>query len=161
MTTFVAGDRVHVAALGTAVVREARNGGRYLIELKGRSMVVAGSQLEPAPERPVAKHHRAAKRQPTNAKRHPTKTSATDPALGASTRSRSLDLHGKTVLEALDALDSFLNDALLDGADNVRVIHGRSGGKLKAAVHGRLAELTSVRAFRVDPGNPGVTIVRL
>ena len=148
MTTFVAGDRVHVAALGTGVVREARNGGRYLIELKGRSMVVAGSQLERARERPAAK-------------RQPTKTSATDPALSTSTRSRSLDLHGRTVPEALDALDSFLNDALLEGVDDVRVIHGRSGGKLKAAVHGRLAELTSVRAFRVDPGNPGVTIVKL
>ena len=153
MMTFVAGDRVHVATLGTGIVREARNGGRYLIELKGRSMVVAGSQLEPAHER-RAPNQRAAKRQPT-------KTSATDRAPGTSTRSRSLDLHGKTVLEALDALDSFLNDALLDGADDVRVIHGRSGGKLKAAVHGRLAELTSVRAFRVDPVNPGVTIVKL
>ena len=148
MTTFVAGDRVHVAGLGTGIVRDARNGGRYLIELKGRSMVVAGSQLEPAPERRTAKQHPAAKQ-------HPTKTTA-DPA-----RSRSLDLHGKTVLEALDALDSFLNDALLEGVDDVRVIHGRSGGKLKAAVHGRLAELTSVRAFRVDPSNPGVTIVKL
>jgi DNA mismatch repair protein MutS2 len=147
MTTFVAGDRVHVAGLGTGIVREARNGGRYLIELKARSMVVAGSQLEPAPQRAAAKQH-------------PPKTTA-DPAAVASTRSRSLDLHGKTVPEALDALDSFLNDALLEGVDDVRVIHGRSGGKLKAAVHGRLAELTSVRAFRVDPGNPGVTIVRL
>ena len=153
MTTFVAGDRVHVATLGTGIVREARNGGRYLIELKGRSMVVAGSQLERAPEGRAAKH-RAAKRQPT-------KTSGTDPAPGTSTRSRSLDLHGKTVPEALDALDSFLNDALLDGADEVRVIHGRSGGKLKAAVHGRLAELPSVSAFRLDPANPGVTIVKL
>ena len=159
MTTFVAGDRVHVAALGTGVVREARNGGRYLIELKGRSMVVAGSQLEPAPERPAAKQHRAARQHPT-AKQHPKKTTA-DPAAVASTRSRSLDLHGKTVLEALDALDSFLNDALLDGADDVRVIHGRSGGKLKAAVHGRLAEVPTVRAFRVDPTNSGVTIVML
>ena len=148
MTTFVAGDRVHVATLGTGIVREARNGGRYLIELKGRSMVVAGSQLEPAPERAADK-------------RQPTKRTATDPALGTSTRSRSLDLHGKTVLEALDALDSFLNDALLEGVDDVRVIHGRSGGKLKAAVHGRLAELTSVRAFRLVPSNPGVTIVKL
>ena len=153
MTTFVAGDRVHVATLGTGIVREARNGGRYLIELKGRSMVVAGSQLEPAPERRAAKH-RAAERQPT-------KTSGTDPAPGTSTRSRSLDLHGKTVPEALDALDSFLNDALLDGADEVRVIHGRSGGKVKAAVHGRLAKFPSVRAFRLDPANPGVTIVKL
>jgi DNA mismatch repair protein MutS2 len=154
MTTFVAGDRVHVATLGTGVVREVRNGGRYLIELKGRSMVVAGSQLQPAPERRAAKPHQEKK--PPSERR-----SATDSAAVIPVPSRVLDLHGKTVLEALDALDSFLNDALLEGFDDVQVIHGRSGGKLKAAVHGRLRQLPSVRAFRVDPNNPGVTMVRL
>jgi DNA mismatch repair protein MutS2 len=148
LTTFVAGDRVHVATFGTGIVREVRNGGRYLIEVKGRSMVVAGTQLEPAPE------FRAAKNPPAT-------TSAADPAAVTPVRSRALDLHGKTVLEALDALDSFLNDALLEGCDEVQVIHGRSGGKIKAAVHGRLRQLPSVRAFRVDPTNPGVTMVRL
>jgi len=148
MTTFVPGDRVHVTTLGTGIVREVRNGGRYLIELKGRSMVVAGSQLEPAPE-------------PRATKRPAAKTSASDPAAVTPSPSRALDLHGKTVLEAVDALDAFLNDALLDGCAEVRVIHGRSGGKVKAAVHGRLAQLPSVRAFRLDPMNPGVTLVRL
>lgn len=148
MTTFVPGDRVHIAMLGTGIVREVRNGGRYLIELKGRSMVVAGSQLEPAPERRATKRPAA-------------KTSASDPAAETPTPSRALDLHGKTVLEAIDALDAFLNDALLDGCAEVRVIHGRSGGRVKAAVHGRLAQLPSVRAFRLDPANPGVTLVRL
>ena len=152
MTTFVAGDRVHVATLGTGVVREVRNGGRYLIELKGRSMVVAGSQLQPATERRAARQHQEKK---------PQRRSATDSAAVIPIPSRVLDLHGKTVLEALDALDSFLNDALLEGCDDVQVIHGRSGGKLKAAVHGRLRQLSSVRAFRLDPTNPGVTMVRL
>jgi DNA mismatch repair protein MutS2 len=144
-TTFAAGDRVHVATLGTGIVREVRNGGRYLIELKGRSMVVSGSQLEPAPERRETKRPDSI---------------PSDPAAPAAA-SRELDLHGHTVLEALEALDSFINDALLDGCDEVRVIHGRGGGKLKAAVHGRLGQLPSVRAFRVDPANPGVTHVRL
>jgi DNA mismatch repair protein MutS2 len=148
MTTFVAGDRVHVATLGTGIVREVRNGGRDLIELKGRSIVVAGSQLEPAPER-------------RGSKRPAARTSAADPAAEGPIPSRALDLHGKTVLEALDALDSFVNDALLDGCVEVHVIHGRSGGKVKAAVHGRLAQLPSVRAFRLDPTNRGVARVRL
>jgi len=148
MTTFIAGDRVHVATLGTGVVREVRNGGRYLIELKGRSVVVSGSQLQPATER------RAPKRPPET-------RSATDSAAVIPVTSRVLDLHGKTVLEALDALDSFLNDALLEGCDDVQVIHGRSGGKVKAVVHARLRQLPSVRAFRLDPNNPGVTVVRL
>ena len=66
-----------------------------------------------------------------------------------------------TVEEAVAALDIFLNDALLAGHADVRVIHGRSGGRLKAAVHARLKQLPVVRAFRLDPANAGVTIVTL
>jgi len=71
----------------------------------------------------------------------------------------SLDLHGRTVLESLEALDAFVNDAILDGHAEARVIHGRSGGRVRAAVRKRLAELPSVRSFRIDPRNPGVTII--
>ena len=150
MTPFAPGDRVHVAGLGTGIVREVRNGGRYLVEVKGRAMVVEGNQLEPA-ESPRGRR----------VKPPAEDANAPGPARGSSGSAPSLDLHGKTVIEAIDALDSFLNRALLDGTADVRVIHGRSGGALKAAVHRRLAELTSVRGFRLDPGNPGVTIVHL
>lgn len=74
---------------------------------------------------------------------------------------RSIDLHGMTVEEALAALDTFLNDAILAGIDEARVIHGRSGGRLRAAVHKRLMRLAAVRGHRLDPANPGVTIVTL
>ena len=152
MTAFAQGDRVHVAGLGTGIVCEARNGGRFLIELKGRAMVVAGRQLE------LAEPPRAAR-----GKQPAADVSAGVPAAAGrvSAASPALDLHGKTVLETLDALDAFLNDALLDGVAGVRVIHGRSGGTLKAAVHRRLAQLPSVRGFRLDPGNPGVMLVSL
>ena len=39
------------------------------------------------------------------------------------------------------------------------LIHGRSGGTLKATVHARLVRLPAVSRFRLDPRNPGVTIV--
>jgi DNA mismatch repair protein MutS2 len=146
MATFGPGDRVHVATLGTGVVREVRNGGRCLVELKGRSLVVDASSLELAPER------RTRKQQAVD----------TGGALdGASSVSRSIDLHGKTAAEAIEALDAFLSDVLIAGASEARVIHGRSGGRLKAAVHARLKQLASLRGFRVDPQNPGVTIVKL
>ncbi|HEX9365079.1 MAG TPA: Smr/MutS family protein [Vicinamibacterales bacterium] len=150
MRSFGPGDRVHVAGLGTGIVREARNAGRYLVEMKGRAMVAHGSQLEPA--------------EPARARRGQRPAGDVSSAVSAGASSdvaRSLDLHGQTVIEAIDALDSFLNDALLDGLADVRVIHGRSGGALKAAVHRRLAEVASVRGFRLDPANPGVTIVSL
>jgi hypothetical protein len=42
---FNPGDHVLVAHFGKAVVREVRNGGRYLVDLKGRAMVLAEAQL--------------------------------------------------------------------------------------------------------------------
>ena len=147
--TFRPGDLVQVAALGKAIVREARNGGRYLVEIKGRSMVVDGSQLAAAgPARPPRRGKASVKDGDAAGDVTPTATTA-----------RALDLHGSTVDEGLDALDAFLNTALLGGHVEVRIIHGRSGGRLKAAVHARLKLLPSIRHFRLDPRNPGVTIV--
>jgi DNA mismatch repair protein MutS2 len=144
---FHPGDHVHVVALGKGVVREVRNGARYLVEIKGRSLLVAGDQLEriDPPKRGREARGHAALPAPD----------AASPRGGPP----SLDLHGKTVDEALEALDTFLSDALLEGHAEVRVIHGRSGGRLKAAVHARLREISAVRVFRVDPQNAGVTMV--
>lgn len=145
MPTFEIGDRVHAASLGTGTVKAVRNAGRYLIELKGRSMVVDGSQLEPAGRR------RSAKR--------PAVEHSASPDDPAAAPVRSLDLHGLTALEAIESLDAFLSESLIAGCTEVRVIHGRSGGTLKAAVHARLKQLTAVRTFRLDRGNPGITLV--
>src|SRR6185503_7316281 len=73
----------------------------------------------------------------------------------------SIDLHGHTVEEALEAIDRFLNAALLGGSHEARIIHGRSGGRIKAALHAHLRGIPSIRGFALDPRNEGVTIVRL
>ncbi|MBA2302300.1 MAG: Smr/MutS family protein [Acidobacteria bacterium] len=143
---FDIGDHVLVRSLGKGIVRELRNAGRYLIEIKGRSLLVDEQQLSPIENR---------KARPTSAA-----PEATLPELlTRSHAAASLDLHGMTTDEAVVALGTFLNDAILGGLPVVRVIHGRSGGRLKAAVHGRLKVLPSIRGFRLDPANPGVTIV--
>ena len=148
--TFGRDDPVHVAGLGKGIVREARNGGRYLVEIKGRSLVVDGHQLAPAEPARTPRRGKPADLD--------IQGSAVEPTVRASP---SLDLHGRTVDESLDALDAFLNTALLAGNAEVQIIHGRSGGRIKAAVHARLKLMTSVRNFRLDPRNPGVTIVTL
>lgn len=144
MGTFIPGDRVHVLTLGTGVVRQVRSRGWYVVEVKGRTVVVSGATLEPAP---MARRNKG----PAAPPQHPHQPPA--PA------TPSLDLHGKTAAEAREALDGFLNDALLAGAADARVIHGRSGGTLRATVHARLAQLPVVSRFRLDPSNPGATIV--
>ena len=145
--TFREGDAVHVKAIGKGVVREVRNNGRYLVEVSGRSIVTTFDQLT-AQELPRRKPAPAAKRS----------VHVYEPQ---SEVAMSLDLHGRTVEEALEAVTSFLNDALLRGAAEVRFIHGRSGGRIKASLHAQLKRIATVRSFALDPRNPGVTIVRL
>ncbi len=128
-----------------------RNGGRYVVEIKGRSLVVDGHQLAPAGPARTARRGKPAGLDIQG-------PAAVEPTVGASP---SLDLHGRTVDESLDALDAFLNTALLAGNAEVQIIHGRSGGTLKAAVHARLKLMPSIRSFRLDPRNAGVTIVTL
>jgi dsDNA-specific endonuclease/ATPase MutS2 len=151
--TFGPGDRVHVAGLGTGVLRELRGGRRAAVEIKGRLVVVDSSALERA-EPPV---RRASLRTSALASRN--NAPSEPPSRAANRRTPSLDLHGKTVPEALDALESFINVALLDGCAEALVVHGRSGGKVKAAVHQSLRRMSTVRSFAVDGRNPGVTIV--
>lgn len=146
---FVPGDPVHVAALGKGVVREVRNGERYLVEVKGRALLVTAAQLT-RQETP----RKAARPKPVP------RRGAPDEFEGGSD-SAAIDLHGKTVDEAVEAVSEFLNHVMLRGGREARIIHGRSGGKLKSAVHAMLRRIGSVRGFRVDPRNAGVTVVEL
>lgn len=141
---FAPGDAIHVKAIGKGIVREVRNGGRYLVEVNGRSIVTTGDQLTV---------QETARKKKTIA---PKRTSAVEERPAAAP---SLDLHGLTVDEAVEAVAAFLNDALLTGAAEARIIHGRSGGRLKASVHAQLKRIASIRSFAVDPRNAGVTVV--
>jgi dsDNA-specific endonuclease/ATPase MutS2 len=147
---FKIGDFVHITNVGKGVIREVRNGNRYVVEIKGRTVVASAQQLSAIED---------TSRRP----KPPPGAATTDlPAgLARAHAASQIDLHGMTAPDAVAALDMFLNDAILAAHDEVRVIHGRSGGRLKAAVHQRLRALPSVRDFRVDPANPGVTIVTL
>ena len=183
--TFEPGDRVHLAGLGTGIIVEARGARRYAVDIKGRIVVAAAGDLElanattqsakkraatpaaPAPAAPVepvepvapgrTRAHLAA---PGRTRSHPAAHGRTrsHPAAPARTQP-SLDLHGKTVDEAIEAVEVWVNDVLLAGHGEARVIHGRGGGRLKAALHQYLRGLGAVDSFRVDPRNPGVTIV--
>ena len=144
---FAEGDEIHVKAIGKGVVREVRNGGRYLVEVNGRSIVTNEDQL--------TAQESARKKKPAPVKRAPAVYDR------ASAEVMSLDLHGLTVDEAMETVAAFLNDALLAGASEVHIIHGRSGGRLKSSVHAQLKRIASVRSYALDPRNAGVTVVKL
>lgn len=78
------------------------------------------------------------------------------------TISTEINLLGKTVDEALSALDKYLDDAYLAHLPSVRVVHGKGTGALRNAVHNHLKRLKYVKEYRLGEygeGDAGVTIV--
>ena len=76
--------------------------------------------------------------------------------------STEINLLGKTVDEAISALDKYLDDAYLAHLPSVRVVHGKGTGALRNAVHSHLKRLKYVKEFRLGEygeGDAGVTIV--
>ena len=76
--------------------------------------------------------------------------------------SPEVNLIGMTVDEAIPILDKYLDDAYLAHLPQVRVVHGRGTGALKAGVHKHLKRLKYVAEFRLGSfgeGDTGVTIV--
>jgi DNA mismatch repair protein MutS2 len=147
---FAPGDTVQTP-FGKGVVREVRNSGRLMVDVHGRAMVVTESEIS------VVAHAGKRSRAPQSSER--TSEGTRPKREGAA--SVEIDLHGLTVEEALDRVELALNDALLADLGEVRFIHGRSGGRIRAALHRRLGETPAVRGFRLDPRNEGVTLVSL
>ena len=76
--------------------------------------------------------------------------------------SPEINLLGKTVDEALAALDKYLDDAYLAHLENVRVVHGKGTGALRKAIQQHLKRIKYVKSFRqgeYGEGDAGVTIV--
>jgi dsDNA-specific endonuclease/ATPase MutS2 len=150
MATLVPGDTVRTP-LGKGVVQEVRHHGRLVVLIGNRSVVVDARDASVS-DRPSA------------SKRRPAPTG--EPVSPGDDRGRrgaaaDVDLHGLIVADALERVVSAVDAAIRAGHGRLRVIHGRSGGRLRGALHRQLRELPSVRAFRLDPGNDGATIVEL
>jgi len=76
--------------------------------------------------------------------------------------SPEINLLGRTVDEALAALDKYLDDAYLAHLPSVRVVHGKGTGALRNAIHNHLKRLKYVKEYRLGEygeGDAGVTIV--
>lgn len=76
--------------------------------------------------------------------------------------STEINLLGKTVDEAISALDKYLDDAYIAHLSSVRVVHGKGTGALRNAVHSHLKRLKYVKEYRLGEygeGDAGVTIV--
>jgi DNA mismatch repair protein MutS2 len=79
-------------------------------------------------------------------------------------RSNAVDVRGQRADEALNALETFLDRAMIGGQDAVFVIHGHGTGSLRNALREYLAVSPNVARFRpgtAAEGGDGVTVALL
>lgn len=75
-----------------------------------------------------------------------------------------INVLGLTVIEALYEVDNFIDRALTDNLEEIKVIHGVGTGKLKNAIHAHLKKHKRVEEFRsgkYGEGETGVTFIKL
>lgn len=84
--------------------------------------------------------------------------------LGKTTIGIELNVIGKTVDEAIDDIDRYLDSAILAGLASVRIIHGKGTGALRKGIQEFLRSHPSVKGFRdggQGEGGIGATVVDL
>jgi DNA mismatch repair protein MutS2 len=148
------GDRVSLSGTGSkGTVVEVRED-RAVVEVSGVRLQLSAADLDFVGPHPADR---------------------TDPSALPSSRASSwqgpeaeaeseLDLRGLRVSEIGMAMDRALDQAILAGLGEVRIIHGKGTGALRARVGELLSEDARVGGFRLGgpgEGGAGVTIVRL
>ena len=75
-----------------------------------------------------------------------------------------LDLRGLRVSDSLEQVDAFLDQALAQGRQRARIIHGKGTGALRQGIWRHLAHHSAVQSFDYaapDQGGDGATVVEL
>jgi DNA mismatch repair protein MutS2 len=144
------GDRVRVAHLGLegVVVQADRATGRLKVDCGGKSLQVGAADVTVTASGAGA----AALRRSTGAE------------VKAREATTEINLIGKTVADATEELESFLDRASMADLPSVRVIHGVGTGRLRTGLHAFLKASPYVASFEEAPqnqGGVGATLVKL
>ena len=142
------GDRVYVRGLnlGGMLVSLPENGSDAEVGIGNVRIQVQPSRLsliEQQPEQPKAE---------------------VSISIGPMLDSTELDIRGKRADESLAELELFLDKAVRDGFNSVRVIHGRGKGILRNVVREHLTRHPLARSFEAEArerGGDGATLVHL
>jgi DNA mismatch repair protein MutS2 len=153
-TAPAAGDEVYVPAFGTNGVVKTVSGKHAEVDIRGKRMKVIWRELrlagKPALSEPSHKRVEGGR--------------VTTPPAGLVSAVRELMVIGKTVEQATDEAEKFLDAALLTDSRRLRIVHGHGTGRLREAM---------TKFFRAHPlvatvgpapdneGGNGATIVEL
>ena len=129
-----------------------------LISLRGKdaTIIVDGLKMRV----PLSQLKRRGDAPQVKLKPKPRKPKA-DVTIEKSGASVSVKLLGMYADEAIDTVDKFLSDALVNNLSEVQIIHGTGGGVLSKLVSEYLKKHPKIGKFYRMPGNLGITVVEL
>jgi DNA mismatch repair protein MutS2 len=135
-----------------------------VIALKGKDVEVAIGQLKTKIkanrlERVSKKAYKEATKESPRAK-----LSGIDMNEKMANFSFNLDIRGKRMEEAMHELDNLMDDAIMLGYNELRIVHGKGDGILRNLVRTHLKEYKQVKGFKdehADRGGFGVSLVSL
>ena len=161
-------DAAHTAgpvAVGTIVRIDGQETYGEVVEIKGKKAVVESNSMRMTI--PLERLQSTAKQKIPGAKAASGQRYASIYDDMNEKRARfnpTLDLRGHRAEEAIDLLHRFLDEALLLGEREVRILHGKGYGILMQVISSELKAMREVRTYRpekVELGGAGVTVVEL
>ncbi|MGH9957626.1 MAG: endonuclease MutS2, partial [Pyrinomonadaceae bacterium] len=154
----VAGDRVRLRSFGSVGIVDSVKGDEAEVRVKSLRFREKLENLELVEEisPPKPEAGRFARLRP----------SATDLHLAASGENARAEINviGQRADEAVEAVDKFLDEAVMNSLSQVRVVHGHGTGALRRAVAELLSDHPHVARFTSAPqdqGGSGATVVEL
>src|SRR5262249_27127928 len=151
------GGPARIRALGAEGVVVSFDGDWAQMEIRGKRMRVRRSELEPAGG--VSRKQKAVSRSQTEPSRSRLMAHGSRDTSGPTAE---VNVIGQRVDEAIDAVEKALDQALLTGASNLRVIHGHGTGRLRDGLREHLrahASVASMRPGGKTEGGNGATIL--
>jgi DNA mismatch repair protein MutS2 len=146
------GEKAEHRKFKTVGVVVSVDGGKAVLNVNGRTMKVELRDLVP-------KGGPSPQPSPRRGERGQSSQTDLAPVIAA-----ELNLVGQRVDDALEESDKFLDRALLQGKQAVRIIHGFGTGTLRKAIREHLRKHPAVRSFRAggeNEGGDGATVVEL
>ncbi|MCP4520309.1 MAG: Smr/MutS family protein, partial [Cytophagales bacterium] len=78
--------------------------------------------------------------------------------------SSELDVRGMRTIEALGAVDAFIDKAIISGTQAVNILHGKGNGILRPMIRQHLKGLSYIQSMEdahEDRGGAGITVINL
>jgi DNA mismatch repair protein MutS2 len=145
----------------TVLVKSLRKNGT-LLEVKGKDGLVSVGVLKmtvPLAQCLLVKDKPMERLRPSKFKSSASHTMFT---VKTTTAEQEVDVRGMTTDEAVPIVDRAIDDALLAGISQVRIIHGKGTGALRAGLHAYLKGHKNVAVIALADlaqGGAGVTVV--